>query len=106
MADGLDANFYEWGESEWQTGLDSSPSPSDASSFYSVQSLEQSLVELREETYSPEYSLGDMYGYDVQTLSTLAIYGMCAGFAVSIGTALLAYAVSAVMRVFRGITTE
>lgn len=107
MENGLDVSLSdESGVDQWQNGPDLLQNPLDASYSYLGLSSDQSPVTLREETYSPEYNLGDMSGYDVQTLSTLAIYGMCAGFAVSIGTALLSFAVAAVMRVFRGFTTD
>lgn len=107
MESGQDVNLSNGSGAEiWQSGLDSLPSQSDASSSYSALLSDQSQAVVREETYSPVYNMGDMQGYDAQTLSTLAVYGMCAGFAVSIGAALLSYAISAVMRVFKGITTE
>ena len=106
MENGFDVNCSDEVIEEWQTGQDLSQSPSEVLYSCSEQYVEQSVETLRDATFSPEYSLGDMTDYDVQTLGTLAIYGVCAGFALSIGVALLSYAVAAVMRVFRGITTE
>lgn len=91
---------------EWESGLDLLQSPSPLLSFASEQSLEQSAAVLQAESYTPVYEMGDMQGYSLSNLAGIAVFGCCAGFALSIGVALLAYAISAVMSAFRGVTTE
>lgn len=106
MASGLDASFYnDGGEGleQWNNGLDILQNQSGLSSLSSEQSLEASAEESQAESYTPVYSLGDMEGYTTTTLSTTAIMGVCAGFGLAIGVALLSYAISAVLSTFRGV---
>lgn len=93
-------------EETWENGQDTSLNQSPSSSFALEQSLEQSAEVLQAESFTPVYEMGDMQGYSMSNLAGIAVFGICAGFALSIGVALLAYAISAVMSAFRGITTE
>lgn len=106
MENGSDASFSnDGGEGieQWNNGLDTLLSQSGLSSSSLGQSLGASAEELQAESYTPVYSMGDMEGYTTTTLSTTAIMGVCAGFGLAIGVALLSYAISAVMSAFRGV---
>lgn len=90
----------------WQNGQDSLLRESEFVYSFSGQSAEQSAEESQAVTYTQEYDMGDMEGYSIGTLGTLALYGLCAGFGLALGSALLAYAISCVISAFRGMTTE
>ena len=90
----------------WENGQDLSQSPLPLSSFALEQYLDPSAEALQVESYTPVYEMGDMQGYSLSNLAGIAVLGCCAGFAISIGVCLLAYAISAVMSAFRGVTTE
>lgn len=107
MENGQAVDILESSEvQEWENGQDLLPSPSPSASSALEQSLEQSAAVLQAESYTPVYDMGDMSGYSMQTLAGIAVLGCCAGFALAIGVSLLAYAISAVMSAFRGVTTE
>lgn len=93
-------------QEEWESGQDTSQSPLPSASSVLEQSLDQSAAVLRAESFTPVYEMGDLQGYSMANLVGIAVFGICAGFALSIGVALLAYAISAVMSAFRGVTTE
>lgn len=108
MENGQSVDMLENSEEqrEWESGQDILQSPSPSASSALEQSLEQSAAVLQAESFTPVYEMGDMENYSTQSLAGLAALGCCAGFALSIGVALLAYAISAVMSAFRGVITE
>lgn len=89
----------------WENGQDLSPSVSEQSVSYSEQSLGQS-AEGSQATYSIvecEYELGDFAGYNLGTIASITVFGVCAGFALSIGVGVLCYSINKISLTFRKI---
>lgn len=89
----------------WENGQDLLPSASEQSAFYSEQSLVQS-AEGSQATYSIvecDYDLGDFAGYNLGTIASITVFGVCAGFGLALGVGLLCYSLNKASLAFRKI---
>lgn len=90
---------------EWENGQNLLPSASEQYASYLEQSLEQS-AEGSQATYSIvecDYQLGDFEGYSLGTISSITIFGVCAGFGLALGVGLLCYTLNKASLAFRKI---